>query len=160
MSRLAQGQVAFPTDKMTSSYTSRTTGLTRMSFRYSSGKGPETWDRPPWDRPPLQKQRSLPASKPLRRHRYMKHNGLERPAAMETTAAMAAAIIRQHIPESMPLTFRWYCSSFLLVPHRITHRLHSAPEARYAALMAELAELWYASSRLQAENETQGAPLR
>jgi hypothetical protein len=29
----------------------------------------------------------------------MKHNGLERPAAMETTAAMAAAIIRQHIPE-------------------------------------------------------------
>ena len=81
---------------------------------------------------------------------------------METTAAMAAAIIRQHIPESMPLTFRWYCSSFLLVvrPHRITHGLHSAPEARYAALMAELAELWYASSRLQAENETQGAPLR
>ena len=42
-------------------------------------------------------------------------------------------------------------------PRHKRARLHSAPEARGAALLAELAELWYASSRLQAENETQGA---
>jgi hypothetical protein len=146
-----------------------------MSFRYSSGKGPETWDRPPWDRPPLQTLKAEVAT---------------RIQTASTTSIYEAQWARKtcgdgddcrdgcddHSPahSRMPLTFPLVVgSSFFLVPSAplapaasltarcavqpVTHRLHSAPEARYAALMAELAELWYASSRLQAENETEGA---